>query len=434
VGDKMTFKIITLGCKVNTYESEYMLEELLKSGYIYNEEKPDIVIINTCSVTNMADSKSLKIVRRVKRENPNSILVVCGCSVQNNSEKYIDLEIDILIGNREKSKIVNLIENYYKTKEKYQYLTKERNLDFEDMKVSKFTTHTRAFIKIQDGCNNFCSYCIIPYTRGSIRSKDFNKTIEEVKELVENGHKEIVLTGINTGSYNDNGRDLSDLLIELAKIKDLERIRISSIEITELDSKFLNTLKNTPKICNHLHIPLQSGSENILKRMNRKYDKEYFYKKIEEIRNIREYISITTDCIVGHPYETEDDFNEYLEFCQKVNFSKIHVFPYSIRVGTASSTMPQVNDNIKKERAKKLIALSNELEKEYNKKFIGETLEIITEEEVGDYIIGHTSNYLKVYIKGDYKLNSTYKVKIERLENNILYGQVSCCSNSKISI
>jgi len=204
----MTFKIITLGCKVNTYESEYMLEELLKSGYIYNEEKPDIVIINTCSVTNMADSKSLKIVRRVKRENPNSILVVCGCSVQNNSEKYNDLEIDILIGNREKSKIVNLIENYYKAKEKYQYLTKERNLDFEDMKVSKFTTHTRAFIKIQDGCNNFCSYCIIPYTRGSIRSKDFNKTIEEVKELVENGHKEIVLTGINTGSYNDNGKNI----------------------------------------------------------------------------------------------------------------------------------------------------------------------------------------------------------------------------------
>ena len=430
----MTFKIITLGCKVNTYESEYMLEELLKSGYIYNEEKPDIVIINTCSVTNMADSKSLKIVRRVKRENPNSILVVCGCSVQNNSEKYNDLEIDILIGNREKSKIVNLIENYYKTKEKYQYLTKERNLDFEDMKVSKFTTHTRAFIKIQDGCNNFCSYCIIPYTRGSIRSKDFNKTIEEVKELVGNGHKEIVLTGINTGSYNDNGKDLSDLLVELAKIQDLERIRISSIEITELDSKFLNALKNTPKICNHLHIPLQSGSENILKRMNRKYDKEYFYKKIEEIRNIREYISITTDCIVGHPYETEDDFNEYLEFCQKVNFSKIHVFPYSIRVGTASATMPQVNDNIKKERAKRLIELSNKLEEEYNKKFIGETLEIITEEEVGDYIIGHTSNYLKVYIKGDYKLNSTYKVKIERLENNILYGQVSCCSNSKISI
>ncbi len=430
----MTFKIITLGCKVNTYESEYMLEELLKSGYIYNEEKPDIVIINTCSVTNMADSKSLKIVRRVKRENPDSILVVCGCSVQNNSEKYNDLEIDILIGNREKSKIVNLIENYYKTKEKYQYLTKERNLDFEDMKVSKFTTHTRAFIKIQDGCNNFCSYCIIPYTRGGIRSKSFIKTIEEVKELVENGHKEIVLTGINTGSYNDNGKDLSDLLVELAKIEDLERIRISSIEITELDSKFLNTLKNTPKICDHLHIPLQSGSENILKRMNRKYDKEYYYNKIEEIRNIRKHISITTDCIVGHPYETEDDFNEYLEFCQKVNFSKMHVFPYSVRVGTASSTMPQVNDNIKKERAKKLIALSDELEKDYNQKFIGETLEIITEEEVGDYIIGHTSNYLKVYIKGDYKLNSTYKVKIERLENNILYGQVSSCSNAKISI
>lgn len=430
----MTFKIITLGCKVNTYESEYMLEELLKSGYIYKEEKPDIIIINTCSVTNMADSKSLKIVRKAKRENPSSILVVCGCSVQNKSEKYDDLDIDILIGNRQKSKIVNLIEDYCKTKEKYKYLTKERNLDFEDMQVSKFTTHTRAFIKIQDGCNNFCSYCIIPYTRGSIRSKDFNKTIEEVKKLVKNGHKEIVLTGIHTGSYNDNGKDLSDLLIELAKIKDLERIRISSIEITELDSKFLSTLKNTSKICNHLHIPLQSGSDNILKRMNRKYDKEYYYHKIEEIRNIRKDISITTDCIVGHPYETESDFNEYLEFCQKINFSKMHIFPYSIRVGTASATMPQVNDNIKKERVKRLIELSNKLEEEYNKKFIGETLEIITEEEVGDYIIGHTSNYLKVYIKGDYKLNSTYKVKIERLENNILYGQVSSCSNPKISI
>ena len=168
--------------------------------------------------------------------------------------------------------------------------------------------------------------------------------------------------------------------------------------------------------------------------MNRKYDKEYFYKKIEEIRDIRKDISITTDCIVGHPYETKDDFNEYLEFCQKINFSKMHVFPYSVRVGTASATMPQVNDSIKKERAKRLITLSDELEKAYNKKFIGETLEIITEEEVGDYIIGHTSNYLKVYIKGDYKLNSTYKVKIERSENNILYGQVSSCSNSKISI
>lgn len=430
----MTFKIITLGCKVNTYESEYMLERLLSSGYLYNEEKPDIVIINTCSVTNMADSKSLKIVRRVKRENPGSILVVCGCSVQNDSSKYEDLGIDILIGNREKSKIVTLIEKFIANSKKYKYITNERELDFEDMKVDKFTTHTRAFIKIQDGCNNFCSYCIIPYTRGSIRSKNFEKTIAEAKELVRNGHKEIVLTGIHTGSYNDNGKDLSDLLVELAKISDLERIRISSIEITELDAKFLETLKNTPKICNHLHIPLQSGSANVLKRMNRKYDKEYFIKKISEIRSIRPGISITTDCIVGHPYETDEDFEEYLDFCKKIEFSKIHVFPYSIRVGTAAATMPQVNSNTKKERAKKLIELSNELESTYNKKFIGETLEIITEEKVGDYIVGHTSNYLRVLIKGDYMLNNTYLIKIEKEENNNLYGTIISCVNDKIII
>lgn len=430
----MTFKIITLGCKVNTYESEYMLERLLSSGYLYNEEKPDIVIINTCSVTNIADSKSLKIVRRVKRENPNSILVVCGCSVQNNSSKYETLGIDILIGNREKSKIVTLIDNFLATREKYRYLTSERNLDFEDMRVDKFTTHTRAFIKIQDGCNNFCSYCIIPYTRGSIRSKNFEKTIAEVQELVKNGHKEIVLTGIHTGSYNDNGKDLSDLLIELAKISDLERIRISSIEITELDAKFLNTLKNTPKICNHLHIPLQSGSANVLKRMNRKYDKEFFIQKINEIRSIRPSISITTDCIVGHPYETDEDFAEYLDFCRELQFSKIHVFPYSIRVGTASATMPQVNPSVKKERAKKLIELSNELERAYNKKFIGESLEIITEEKVGDYVIGHTSNYLRVLIKGDYMLNKTYLVKIEKEQDNNLYGTIISCVNDKIII
>ena len=430
----MTFKIITLGCKVNTYESEYMLEQLLSSGYLYNEEKPDIIIINTCSVTNIADNKSLKIVRRVKREDPNSILVVCGCSVQNDSKKYEDLDIDILIGNREKSKIVTLIESYIKTRVKYKYLTSERNLDFEDMKVVKFTTHTRAFIKVQDGCNNFCSYCIIPYTRGSLRSKKFEKAIEEAVELVKNGHKEIVLTGIHTGSYNDNGKDLSDLIEELAKINGLERIRISSIEITELDSKFLNVLKNNTKICNHLHIPLQSGSDNVLKRMNRKYDKEYFYNKIEEIRSIRKDISITTDCIVGHPYETEEDFKEYLEFCKKINFSKIHVFPYSIRVGTAASTMPQIKPDIKKERARKILELSNELEHRYNKKFIGKNLEIITEEQDGDYIIGHTSNYLKVYIKGDYKLNSIYKVKIEKIESGNLYGVIIACSNSKISL
>ena len=244
----MKFNIITLGCKVNTYESEYMLERLLSSGYIYSETNPDIIIINTCSVTNMADAKSRKLVRKAIREHQNAIIVVCGCSSQNNQEAYKELGADILIGNKKKSEIVTLIENYLKEHKKYTYFTNNRNLEFEDMKVDKFTTHTRAFIKIQDGCNNFCSYCIIPYTRGTIRSKDFKKVIKEAKTLVQNGHKEIVLTGIHTGSYNSNGNDLSDLLIELEKIDNLKRIRISSIEITELDEKFLKVLKNSSKI------------------------------------------------------------------------------------------------------------------------------------------------------------------------------------------
>jgi len=430
----MKFKIITLGCKVNTYESEFMLESLKNSGYIYNEDNPNIIIINTCSVTNMADSKSLKIVRRVKRENPNAVLVVCGCSVQNDIARYQNLDIDILIGNRGKSNIVALINNYMENKEKYCYITKDRDLNFENMAVEKFSTHTRAFIKIQDGCNNFCSYCIIPYTRGSIRSKEFDKVIEEAKILVLNGHKEIVLTGIHTGSYKDNNKDLSDLLVELSKIDGLERIRISSIEITELDDKFLNVLKENNKICNHLHIPLQSGSDNILKRMNRKYDLNYFRNKIAVIRNIRPDISITTDAIVGHPYETDEDFKDYLEFCKEIKFSKIHVFPYSLRNGTAASKMPQVDTPIKKERAKTLGLLSSKLEENYNKSFINKELIVLTEEYENDYIVGHTSNYLKIYIKGDYKLNKEYVCIISEFKNNKLYASVLSCENEKIKL
>ena len=238
----MKFKIITLGCKVNAYESEYMLEKLLASGYLYDEENPDIIIINTCSVTNMADRKSRKLVHKARREHANAILVVVGCSTQNHVEDYQDMGIDILFGNRKKSEIVSILEEYLKSHEKYTYFTKDRALDFEDMQIDKFTTHTRAFVKVQDGCDNFCSYCIIPFVRGSIRSKDFETAIHEVEALVKNAHEQIVLTGIHTGSYLDHGHDLSDLIKELAKIPDLERIRISSIEITELNDKFLGLL------------------------------------------------------------------------------------------------------------------------------------------------------------------------------------------------
>lgn len=410
----MTFNIITLGCKVNAYESEIMKELLLNAGYKEEKEHPEVVIINTCSVTNMADSKSRKMVRRYKRENPNTILVVCGCSTQNKKEEYEQMDIDILLGNKDKSKIVTLINNFKNNHEKYIKFYDDRDLDFEDMTVKEFTSHARAFVKIQDGCNNFCSYCVIPYVRGNIRSKDFNKALEEIKTLVKNNHKEIVLTGIHTGSYGAGlNYDLSDLLHEMNKIEGLERIRISSIEVTELNDKFLNELKENKKICNHMHIPLQAGSDEILKKMNRKYDLKYFFEKINKIREIRPEISITTDVIVGHPYETEELFLKTIETCQKIKFAKIHVFPYSKRDGTASSRMSnQVSDVDKKIRSHKLIEISNELEKEYAKKFIGKKLDVLIEENYGEKSIGHTSNYLRLEIPKILEINQIYDILV----------------------
>lgn len=423
----MKFSIITLGCKVNAYESEAMKELLIKDGFIYEEEhiNSDIVIINTCSVTNMADAKSRKIIRRVRRENENAILVVAGCSSQNNQELYKEMDIDILIGNEKKSLIVKLIRDYLETHEKYCYLTKDRYLPFESMNVLKFTSQTRAFIKIQDGCNNFCSYCIIPYVRGDIRSKDFDSIIDEAKTLVDNGHYELVLTGIHTGSYNYNGKDLVDLIRDLSKIEDLKRIRISSIEITELNDKFMNLLKEEVKVCNHLHIPLQSGSDNVLKRMNRKYNKEYFKKVIDEIRSIRPDISITTDIIVGHPYETEEDFQECYEFAKEINFSKIHVFPYSVRNGTVAATMPnQVAECDKKQRAHELLKLSNELEKEYFTKFIGQKVNVLIEESDDSNSYGHTDNYLRVVIEELVPVNNFYNVEIIEIRDLNAIGKI----------
>lgn len=425
----MKFKIITLGCKVNSYESEYMLEKLKASGYLYDEEKPDIIIINTCSVTNTADTKSMKLVRRAKREHKDAIIVVVGCSSQNNQGKYKEMGIDILLGNKNKSEIVSILEEYLQTRNPIVYFTNERKLPFEDMRLDRFTTHTRAFVKIQDGCDNFCSYCIIPFTRGSIRSKDFYDVIEEVQRLVLNGHKEIVLTGIHTGSYFSNGHDLSDLITELSKIDGLFRIRISSIEITELNDRFLDLLKTNTKIVSHLHIPLQSGSDAVLKRMNRKYDTAYFKDKINKIRKIRPDISITTDCIVGHPYESDECFLEYLDFCRKLEFSKLHVFPYSLRSGTAAAAMPQIDEKVKKERVHQLLSLSNLLEDQYCNQFLGEELEVLTEEYDGDYTVGFTSNYLRVYLKGKYSLNQMIPVQILRIEDGKIIGQDVKSSN-----
>lgn len=419
----MKFSMITLGCKVNTYESEIIKENLIKEKFIYEEkqELSDMIIINTCSVTNMADNKSKKMVRHAKRLG--KIVVVCGCSAENKQEEYQNMGIDILIGNKDKSKIHELLKNYLETKNQYTKFYKEKELLFEDMSVEKFSSHTRAFIKIQDGCNNFCSYCIIPYVRKNIRCKNFQKTIEEIKTLVKNGHKEIVLTGIHTGSYQDENHDFADLLHEMGELEGLERIRISSIEITELYDKVLEEIKNNQKIVNHFHIPLQAGSDEILKRMNRKYDLDYFRKKIEQIRGVKPDVSITTDVIVGHPYETEELFLETIETCKKLKFAKIHVFPYSIREGTASSRMSeQVEEAEKKRRSRLLNEISKELEEQYYKKHIGESVEVLIEEVRENESIGFTSNYLRVKIKGICEKNKMYLVQVTEYDKNVLVG------------
>ena len=395
----MKFNIITLGCKVNSYESNFMKEALVKNGFSFCNlnEKCDILILNTCTVTDTSDKKSLKEVRRLKRENPNAILVVCGCSVQNDKTKYDNLGINILMGNINKSNIVSIIEKYLDDKTPVEYVAKTRDLPFENMEVD-ISDHTRAYIKIEDGCDNFCSYCIIPFVRGKKRSKDFSLVLREVQHLANNGYKEIVLTGIDTGGYESNGKDLTDLIHEMSKINGIERIRQSSIEITQINEKFINELKNNNKICDHIHIPLQSGSDSILKLMNRKYDLKYFFDKIDMIRSVRPDISITTDVIVGFTGETEEMFLETMETCKKINFSKIHAFPYSERKGTKASMMDgKVPESVKHERVKKLLELSDSLEKSYYDKFKGKKLDVLIEEvnEFGSK--GHTSNYLMVH-------------------------------------
>ena len=418
----MKFQIYTLGCKVNAYESEVMKEKLLKENFLYDEENPDIVIINTCSVTNIADQKSRKMVRHFKRLHPGAIIVVAGCSTLHLKDDYTNMGIDILIGNTNKSKIVTLIKEYLDSQKKVTIFENTRKLEFEDMEVSEFKTHTRAYIKIQDGCDNFCSYCVIPFVRGSIRSKNFETALEEAKMLVKNGHKEIVLTGIHTGSYGvGTDHDLTDLIHEMSKIDGLERIRISSIEITELNDKFLNELKENEKICNHLHVPLQAGSDEILSLMRRKYNIDEFIAKINKIREIRPDISITTDVIVGHPMESEELFLKTLETVTKINFSKVHVFPYSKREGTLASRMEgQVPKNIKHERSKRLIEKSGELEQAYLKRFQGKTLQVLIEKDN----TGLTSNYIKVKVLDNVLDNTLVNVLIKDIKDGYVLGEV----------
>lgn len=418
--------VYTLGCKVNTYESEYILLKLIEAGYeigTIDDKDCNVYIVNTCTVTNTADIKSRKIIHRIKRNNPNACIVALGCYVEDHPDEFND--IDIYIGNKDKSKIIELLDLYFTKKEPIRRvgLTKET---FEDMFITDFKNRCRAFVKVQDGCENFCSYCIIPYVRGKCRSKDLDTVVKEVSSLVNKGFKEIVLTGIHTGNYGvDLNTNFATLLKELVKIDGLERLRISSIEVTELTPDVLDVIKNNKKIVDHLHIPLQAGSDKVLRLMNRKYDLKYFENKLKEIRKIRPDISITTDIIVGFPNESEEDFLDTIENSKKFAFTKIHVFPYSDRKGTASSEMTgHIDGNIKKERARRLLMVSKKLEKEYANKFIGKSLEVLFEEVKDGVSIGHTSNYLKVKVKGEISTNTFKNVKIKSYLMESLIGEI----------
>ena len=408
----MKVGIYTLGCKVNTYESEYITSLFKERGYEIEDfhKDCDIYVINTCTVTNQSDRKDRKIINSVK--NKDACVVVCGCFVE--SSKNYDYDgVDVIIGNYNKSKIVDLVEEHLKTKKQIVEKCDIRKVPFEDMEIKNIETRTRAFVKIQDGCENYCSYCIIPFVRGKCRSKDKDTVIREITNLVDSGYKEIVLTGIHTGNYGvDLNIKFSYLLEEILKIPNLKRLRISSIEITELDEKFLKLLENRI-LCNHLHIPLQSGSNKILKLMNRKYTKEEFLEYVKKIRKIRPDIALTTDVIVGFPNETDDDFQESMEFIKKINFAKIHVFPYSKRDGTKAARMTgQINGSIKKERSKELLRVSKNLENKYYKSNIGKKEQVLIEKQENGLAFGHTSNYLYLKLNGSYKKNNIYEVVV----------------------
>ena len=420
----MKVGICSLGCKVNIYESELVTNILKNNNYtvVDFEDKADIYIINTCSVTNESDKKSRKMINRAKKNNPAAIIIVMGCYSQVNAE---DIDADIVLGNKDKSKIVEIIEEYIKTKQKKKIIYDLTKVDFEKMEITNFDSHTRAFVKIQDGCNAFCSYCIIPYVRGRVRSKDPEDVIKEVTTLVEKGYKEIVLTGIHTGRYGtDINTTLEELLNKLVNIPNIYRIRLSSIEINEITPGIKELLKENKVMAKHLHIPLQSGSNKILKLMNRRYNKEEFLSMVDNLRDIPD-ISLTTDLIVGFPNEGEEEFNETIDTLKKIGFTKIHTFPYSKRKGTPAATMDnQVSPEEKKRRVHRILDLSNKYEHNFYESKIGKIYDGVVEIHSNGTTIVHTSNFIPVIINDIVEEGTIVDVKIEKVENLKVYGRI----------
>lgn len=424
----MKFTTITLGCKVNLYETESLTSFLEDKGWKYSNENADVCIINTCTVTATSDQKSRQMIRQARRNHPNAIIVAMGCFVQTHEANASEIA-DIIVGTKNRLHIYDLINEYIETKKQINHVFDiDTYTTYDEMKLDRLSQHTRGFIKIQDGCENFCSYCLIPYARGKIKSRDPQNVIDEINTLVNLGTKEIIIAGINTGTY---GQDLGNInlakLIELImENTSLYRLRLSSIELMEVSDELLNVMKkHENRIANHLHIPLQGGCDNTLTRMKRKYNSAEYDNLIKKIRTIFPDIAITTDCLCGFVGETEKDFNDSIEFIKKIKFSSMHVFPYSRRKGTVADEMTgHLDGGLIKERARIMIDVASQMKKEYEDKFINYEFEVLFEQKKGNTWIGHTTNYLEVYLESEEDLTNQIKIcKIVKKKNNKLFAE-----------
>lgn len=429
-GREKRVSFFTLGCKVNQYESEAMREIFEKDGYISvpNDEFADVYVINTCTVTSMSDKKSRQFIRKAKRLNNGSIICVTGCYSQISPEQVEKIEgVNLIIGTNNRKDIVELLKKV-SIEEKMSVVENIMEVeDFEELTIEDLKDRTRAFLKIQEGCNQYCSYCIIPYARGKIRSRDLGNVVNEVKRLADNGFKEIVLTGIHIASYGKDKKDytLIDAIEKSAAVEGIERIRVSSVEPRVITDELLNRLSKIREFCPHFHLSLQSGSDGVLKRMNRKYSSEEYFNAVEKIKNYFPDAAITTDVIVGFPGESDEEFSETLEFVKKISFYEMHVFKYSKREGTVAAKMEdQVNENVKEERSNILLGLSKTMEKDFIMSFSGREMDVLFETYEGsEKYLGHTSNYLKVIVESNEDIiGKIKKVRLFNCEDSTISG------------
>ena len=426
-----TFNIITLGCKVNQYESEAVEELFVQKGYEKAANNADIYVINTCTVTNMSDRKSRQMISRARRDNPEAIVAVMGCYSQVKPEEVAAIEgVDIVLGSRNKENVVELCEDVLQNKGAIdKIIAPSESKTFEELQISNQTEMTRAYLKIQDGCNMYCSYCLIPYARGNIVSRDIPSIVEETKRLADNNFKEIVLTGIHVSSYGKDfgdGSSLIDVIEAVAKVDGIERIRLSSMEPRHISIEFLERMKATGKACDHFHLSLQSGSDDVLKAMNRKYDRALYKEKVEEIRQIFPNAGITTDIIVGFPGETEDNHKETMDFANEIKFSKTHLFKFSPREGTRAAKMgDQINGNTKKNRLHDLEKIEEANRKAFLENQVGKILSVLVESksDLEGYSGGYSTNDLKVNVKENIPANTIIDVKITEIINDELVGE-----------